>query len=168
MSPPPRSSPSSPAAAESAAPTVASTPRPAPPGVTRDEVDLLLRRAGLTLDAGQKADLAVSFQHLVTLAAMLPRERPLSDEPAFVFHPGAADPLPPPAAPARRPEAAKPARTAARGAAKPAPKPSAKPAAKAKPAPKAAAKPTTKAKPKLTARSAAKSARAALKRAKRR
>ena len=73
-----------------------------PPTVTRDEIDLLIRRAGLTLNAGQKADLAVAYQHIVTLAAKLPRARPFADEPAFVFHP----PLPrPPIPPAEQPAA---------------------------------------------------------------
>jgi hypothetical protein len=121
--------------------------------VTRDEVDLLIRRAGLTLDAGQKADLAVSFQHLVTLAAKIPRDRKLADEPAFVFLPppqpaGQAGPAPSlPTAPARKP-AAKP-KPAARVKAAPAAKPAAKAAAKsaAKPAAKPAAKAKAKAKP---------------------
>jgi nucleoid-associated protein YgaU len=126
-----------------------------PPSVTRDEVDLLIRRAGLTLNAGQKADLAVSFQHLVTLASKLPRSRPFADEPAFVFHPplpapgaaptGQAEPArKSPAVPARPARAGKPAaRPAAKGAK---PKPVAKPAEKAKaskgtPAKPGAAKP---------------------------
>ena len=129
--------------------------RPAPPGVTRDEIDLLIRRAGLTLNAGQKADLAVAFQHLVTLAARLPRARPFTDEPAFVFHPA----IPGPQAEAD-PRAAKPA------AAKPA---GAKPALKAKPKPKAkrasgaAPKPKAKARP-AAARTAQRSARPARRR----
>jgi hypothetical protein len=126
-------------------------PEPArlpPPSVTRDEVDLLIRRAGLTLNAGQKADLAVALQHLVTLAAKLPRARPFADEPAFVFHPPAQEPTPP-ARPAPTGKAAtKAAKPAAKAAAKPAAKPAkpARTAAKAKPkarakAARAAAKP---------------------------
>jgi hypothetical protein len=134
-------------------------PRPAPPGVTRDEVDLLIRRAGLSLDAGQKADLAVSYQHLVTLAATIPRERPLADEPAFVFHPGPAPRPPPPAVPAPSPKAAKPAAA-----------PVAKPKSAPKPKPKPAAKASTTAKTtaKSGSRPAAKPARAPAKSAKRR
>lgn len=140
-----------------AAPAPASRPRLTPPGVTRDEVDLLIRRAGLTLDAGQRADLAVSFQHLVTLAATIPRERPLADEPAFVFHPAPSSSPPTPAVPASSQMAAKPA---ARPAAK------AEPAAKATPKPEAKAKPATKAKAAPVPRPAAKPARAKAKPAK--
>lgn len=114
-----------------------------PPSVTRDEVDLLIRRAGLTLNAGQKADLAVAFQHLVTLASRLPRARPFADEPAFVFHPPLPEPAPAPA-PAARKAPAKAARPAAKAAAKPAGKP-AKAAPKARPPARAkAAKPAAK------------------------
>lgn len=108
-------------------------PEPArlpPPTVTRDEIDLLIRRAGLTLNAGQKADLAVAYQHLVMLAAKLPRNRPFADEPAFAFHP---PPPPPPAeAPVRPGGKAASGRAVAHTAAKPPGKPrsSAKPKAK--------------------------------------
>jgi hypothetical protein len=139
--------------------------RPAPPGVTRDEIDLLIRRAGLTLNAGQKADLAVAFQHLVTLAARLPRARPFTDEPAFVFHPAIPGPQPEADPRAAKPAAAKPA-GAKPAAAKPA---GAKPALKAKPKPKAkrasgaAPKPKAKARP-AAARTAQRSARPARRR----
>lgn len=114
----------------------------------------MIRRAGLTLNAGQKADLAVSFQHLVTLAAKLPRERKLSDEPAFVFLP----PMPPAASPepvktSPPKPAARHARTGPAKAAKPRPK-----AAPPKAKPKPAAKPAAKAKPK-PAKAAARTAR---------
>jgi len=92
--------------------------------VTREELDLLVRRAGLTLNAGQKADLAVAFQHLLALAACLPRRRPLADEPAFVFHPPLSPPGPKPGQGA--------ARTAARTPTKTAAKPKAAPKAQAK------------------------------------
>ena len=132
--------------------------RPPPPTVTRDEVDLMIRRAGLTLNAGQKADLAVSFQHLVTLAARLPRERPLTDEPAFTFHP----PLPAAPEPAK---AEKPAKAPSR---KPAPRPARAVAKPSRPKPKATAAKTAapKAKPKPKARP--KPARAAARPARRR
>ncbi len=133
----------------------AATPVPAaPPAVTRDEVDVLVRRAGLNLNAGQKADLAVSYQHIVALTARIPRARPIWDEPCFTPAFGAPEvpsPSPPPAsAPARRPPKAKPAakapaKPAARAArpAKPAPKPTRGQPAK-KPA-RAPAKPARKA-----------------------
>jgi hypothetical protein len=129
-------------AAVPAAPPVAV----APPAVTRDEVDVLVRRAGLNLNAGQKADLAVSYQHIVALTARIPRARPIWDEPCFTLAFGAA--TAPTLVPASGDGAARPA---AKASARPAPRPAAKPAkaparaAKAaKPAParaKAAKKP---------------------------
>jgi hypothetical protein len=115
-----------------------------PPAVARDEVDILVRRAGLNLNAGQKADLAVSYQQIVALAGRIPRARPIWDEPCFTVAPGSAEPAPAPA-PTARPRAAKPA-------AKPPPRPAkatrppSKPA-RAKPAKKLArtAKPARKA-----------------------
>ncbi|WP_439579160.1 hypothetical protein [Elioraea sp.] len=109
-----------------------------PPAVTRDEVDILVRRAGLNLNAGQKADLAVSYQQIVALTGRIPRARPIWDEPWFTVAPAnpPAAPLPAPAAKPRpaKPSAKAPAKPAARAAkpakpAKPAPKP-----ARAKPA----------------------------------
>ncbi|WP_291295866.1 hypothetical protein [Elioraea sp.] len=128
-------------------------PSPPPPSVTRDEIDLLIRRAGLTLNAGQKADLAVSFQHLVTLAAKLPRARSLFDEPAFVFHPSMPARAAP-AAEAAKPPAVKRAERARKAAPKPAPTPARKPAPKAKAKLAAKAKPAAKAAPRKPAKSA--------------
>lgn len=119
----------------------------APPAVTRDEVDTLVRRAGLNLNAGQKADLAVSYQLIVTLTGRIPRNRPMWDEPCFATHP-AAPPEAAPPAPVAKPRAA-----AKRPAAKPAaraPSKSARPAAK----PKAAPKPAPRSKPSKPARTA--------------
>lgn len=132
MNRPARAARSEPQASEAAQPEPSRVP---PPSVTRDEIDLLIRRAGLTLNAGQKADLAVSFQHLVTLAAKLPRARPFADEPAFVFRP--ASPEPPAEEPARK-AVGRPAAKAVKPAVKPAkPKPAARPKGK----PKAAKRP---------------------------
>jgi hypothetical protein len=98
----------------------AAAPVPAaPPAVTRDEVDVLVRRAGLTLNAGQKADLAISYQHLVALAARIPRARPIWDEPCFTF--AVAAPAPPPAPP----PVSRVAKPSAKAAAKPASRPAA-------------------------------------------
>jgi hypothetical protein len=118
----------------------------APPAVTRDEVDVLVRRAGLNLNAGQKADLAVSYQHIVALTARIPRARPIWDEPCFTPAFGAPTAPTPALASGRGP-----ARPAAQASTKPAPRPALRPgktpaqAAKAaKPAParaKAAKKP---------------------------
>lgn len=134
-----------------ARPTATPAPAPAtpasPPAVTRDEVDILVRRAGLNLNAGQKADLAVSYQQIVTLTGRIPRDRPIWDEPCFTVHPAAPPPAAP--APAAKPRAAakapKPAARAPAKAAKPA-KPAPKPAARPRPAkPARAAKPAKKA-----------------------
>lgn len=139
-----------------ARPTATAVPGPAPaapaqpPGVTRDEVDILVRRAGLNLNAGQKADLAVSYQQIVTLTGRIPRDRPIWDEPCFTAHPfappaAAADPAPAtrPRAAAKAPKAAAGAPAKAARAARPAPKPAprpkpARPGRTAKPAKKAA------------------------------
>jgi hypothetical protein len=98
--------------------SAAAAPVPAaPPAVTRDEVDVLVRRAGLTLNAGQKADLAVSYQHIVALTARIPRARPIWDEPCFTV--AFAAPAPPPVPRAAKPPAKAPAKTASRPAAGP-------------------------------------------------
>jgi hypothetical protein len=127
-------------------------PRPAPPTVTRDEVELLVRRAGLSLNPGQKADLALSFQHLVTLAATLPRARPLADEPAFVFLPPLPASLPQPAS-SPAPKAAKAGQAPKAAAGKAAASRPAKPAAR--PTGKAAVKPSGKPAPKPAVKSGA-------------
>ena len=78
------------------------------------EMAQLVAQAGLTLNAGQMADLALAWRQLVGLVARIPRERPLLDDQAFVFR------LPPPAAPAATPRKPAPrAKTAAKRAAKP-------------------------------------------------
>jgi hypothetical protein len=131
-----------PGAERSASASPATQPvQAAPPAVTRDEVDTLVRRAGLNLNAGQKADLAVSYQLIVTLTGRIPRDRPIWDEPCFATHP-AAPPAPPAPAPAAKPRAAAKApaaKPAARAAAKPV-RPAAK-SAKAAPRPAPLPKP---------------------------
>lgn len=138
-----------PVAAPAPAPTAPSTP----PGVTRDEVDILVRRAGLILNAGQKADLAVSYQQIVALTGRIPRDRPIWDEPCFTARPPAPAGAPS-VAPAAKPQAAaKAPKPAAR-----APVKAAKPVRSAKPTPKPArAKPAGPARP--AARPAKKAAR---------
>jgi hypothetical protein len=146
------------APATASEPVVPPLPAPGlpPPAVTRDEVDLLIRRAGLTLNAGQKADLAVSYQSLVALAAKLPRARPLTDEPAFVFHLAQAAPATPLAE--AQPRAARPAAARREAAGKAPEKAPAKPAGKA--AGKAPSKPAAKA-PRKAGAATAVAARAA-------
>ena len=53
--------------------------RPAPllPPPTPAEMACLVGRAGLTLNAGQMADLVLGWRHLAELIARLPRDRPL-------------------------------------------------------------------------------------------
>jgi len=91
------------------------------------ELDQMVRRAGLNLNAGQTADLALAWRQITELLSRIPREWKLADDQAFVFR------LPPPPAPAAPASSAKaPARKAAAPKAKaPAPK---------SPAPKARAK----------------------------
>lgn len=62
----------------------------------------MVAQAGLTLNAGQMADLALAWRQIVGLVARIPRNRPLLDDQAYVFR------VPPPA-----PLAAVPARKAA-------------------------------------------------------
>ncbi len=102
------------------------------PSISPAEMQVLVARAGLTLNPGQMADLVLAWRQMVGLLGLIPRDRPLLDDQAFVFR------LPPPVAAvappgarspaARKPAARKPA--AAKAAAKPA---RAKPA-RAKPA----------------------------------
>jgi len=69
-------------------------------------MQVLVSRAGLTLNPGQMADLVLAWRQVVGLMGLIPRDRPLADDQALVFR------LPPPA------NSAKPAQ-ATRGAAKP-------------------------------------------------
>lgn len=117
------------------------------------EMERMVAQAGLTLNAGQMADLALAWRQIVGLMARIPRDRKLLDDQAYVFK------VPPPGsvpAPATRKvavtktnisktRAPKPAKAASPGTksgrATPAtragkPKASATPAAPAKPAAK--------------------------------
>jgi hypothetical protein len=58
------------------------------------ELDQMVRRAGLNLNAGQTADLALAWRQITELLGRIPREWKLVDDQAFVFR------LPPPDAPA--------------------------------------------------------------------
>jgi len=72
-------------------------------GVTPAEMELLVARAGLTLNAGQMADLVLVWRQLAALIGTIPRERPLADAAAFAFRPLPPLPAPPAnAGPARR------------------------------------------------------------------
>lgn len=101
-----------------AARAVASAPLTSPA-----ELEQMIRRAGLSLNAGQLADLALAWRQVNELVGRLPRSWKLADDQAYAFR------LPPPAhaqaaaAPARKP--------AARKASASAPPPAKPPAAQA-------------------------------------
>ena len=114
-------------------------------------MQVLVSRAGLTLNPGQMADLVLAWRQVVALLASIPRDRPLADDQAFVFR------LPPPpdatsgraAATPRAPATARsaPRPAAANPAPKPTPRPTTRPKAKVaatRPPRPAANKPTVK------------------------
>src|SRR5271170_50586 len=68
-----------------------SSAAPTPP-LNPAEMQVLIARAGLTLNPGQVADLVLAWRQIVGLLALIPRDRPLADDQAFVFR------LPPPPA----------------------------------------------------------------------
>jgi hypothetical protein len=123
-------------------------PTHALPSVSPAEMEFLVTRTGLTLNAGQMADLVLAWRQLSTLIATIPREAKPADDCAFVFR------LPPPAAAqARKPAsvrraapkeaATKPPAAKTRPAKAPATKASTAkaPAAKTRPAKARSAKP---------------------------
>lgn len=67
------------------------------------DLDQMVRRAGLNLNAGQTADLALAWRQITELLGRIPREWKLVDDQAFVFR------LPPPAARAPAPAPNSPA-----------------------------------------------------------
>jgi hypothetical protein len=73
-----------------------SSATPTPP-LSLAEMQVLVSRAGLTLNPGQMADLVLAWRQVVALLASIPRDRPLVDDQAFVFR----LPPPPSATPAR-------------------------------------------------------------------
>jgi hypothetical protein len=123
-------------------------PAAAPSLPSPAEMERMVAQAGLTLNAGQMADLALGWRQIVGLLARLPRARALLDDQAYVFRLA-----PPAAAPGAVPGARATAKTAAKPAGKP--KTAAGAAAKAQPA---AARPA-KAAPAKTAPAAARPAK---------
>jgi len=136
-------------------------------------MQVLVARAGLTLNPGQMADLVLAWRQVVALLGIIPRDRPLLDDQAFVFRlpppggalqplatsvtPPAARPVAqavakPKAAPATKQKAKAPAKRAAKPAAKPTPNRHAKKAA-APPTRPSAARAGKKAPPHSAARS---------------
>ena len=55
------------------------------PPVSPAEMQVLVSRAGLTLNPGQMADLVLAWRQVAGLLALVQRERPLADDQAFVF-----------------------------------------------------------------------------------
>ena len=49
------------------------------------EMEQMVSRAGLKLNAGQMADLVLAWRQLVQLIAAIPRERELADDQAYAF-----------------------------------------------------------------------------------
>ena len=68
------------------------------------EMERMVAQAGLTLNAGQMADLALGWRQIVGLLARIPRDRALLDDQAFVFR--LSPPAPASAKPARVPTTA--------------------------------------------------------------
>jgi len=67
-----------------------SGPPTTPPPLSLAEMQVLVARAGLTLNPGQMADLVLGWRQVVGLMGLISRDRPLVDDQAFVFR------LPPP------------------------------------------------------------------------
>lgn len=97
-------------------------PAAAPNLTSPADMERMVAQAGLTLNAGQMADLALAWRQIVGLLARIPRARPLADDQAYAFR------LPPPTL---KPTAAKPAgpKTSGPKTSGPAPRP-AKPRSK--------------------------------------
>lgn len=88
-------------------------PAAAPSSPSLAEMERMVAQAGLTLNAGQMADLVLAWRQMVGLLARIPRKRPLLDDQAYVFR------VPPPVAPvATRNTAQTGARPATRSPAK--------------------------------------------------
>ncbi len=83
-----------------------------PPAIGPAEMEMMISRAGLVLNAGQTADLVLAWRQIVQLAGMISRERPLADDLATVFR--LASPRSKPARP--QPARAKPIGAAQKGA----------------------------------------------------
>lgn len=69
-----------------------------PPPPSAAEMEMLCARAGLHLNPGQMADLAVIWRQTGAIVAAIPRAETFSDDFPFVFRP----PLPPAKATKRR------------------------------------------------------------------
>ena len=85
---------------------------PTPP-LSPAEMQVLIARAGLTPNPGQVADLVLAWRQIVGLLALIPRDRPLIDDQAFVFRVPPPATLAKPAAPAKPRQPPSPARKTA-------------------------------------------------------
>ena len=64
---------------------------PQMPPVSPAEMQVLVSRAGLSLNPGQMADLVLAWRQLAGLLALVRRDRPMADDQAFVFRLPPAD-----------------------------------------------------------------------------
>jgi hypothetical protein len=62
----------------------ASTASQMPP-ISPAEMQVLVTRAGLSLNPGQMADLVLAWRQVAGLLTLIPRDRPMADDQAFVF-----------------------------------------------------------------------------------
>ena len=121
------------------------------PLLSAAEMQVLIARAGLTPNPGQVADLVLAWRQIVALLGLIPRDRPLADDQAFVFR------VPPPAASAKAAATPRqPPPTARKTAAPASKKPAAHPDKKA--APRAAKKAAPRTRKTPTPRAAKKAA----------
>jgi hypothetical protein len=104
------------------------------PSISPAEMQVLVSRAGLTLNPGQMADLVLAWRQVAGLIASIPHDRPLVDDQAYVFK--LPPPKPTPPVPAAKPMKSEPKRATARKAAPKQANPPkrAKPAARKSPA----------------------------------
>jgi hypothetical protein len=55
------------------------------PPISPEEMDQMISRAGLVLNAGQVADLVLAWRQVAQLSTLIPRNRPLADDFSVVF-----------------------------------------------------------------------------------
>lgn len=75
---------------------MAALPGKSVPLVSPAEMEVMVSRAGLSLNPGQMADLVLCWRQLAALIAGIPRDRPLADDLAYGFR------LPPPVVESRK------------------------------------------------------------------
>lgn len=80
---------------------MAAPPQRPAPSPSPAEMQTLLAQTGLVLNPGQMADLVLAWRQVAGLIAAIPRDRPMTDDQAFVFR------LSPPPSAVRKPPARK-------------------------------------------------------------